>query len=105
MNLKQFLKPDWRKIVLFAIIFGLLFLFPIIPNYEVFPHPVDVKNFDAGYYVWHSLYSSFPAYENLMAKTGYIIFAIIIPLIFSYILSCLIFWIYDKFRKPRKKQK
>ncbi len=79
---KQFLKPDWRKIVIFAISLVTLFLYQ--PTFGIrlvgFPLTVMVKD---------------------MFGTRYSVPAIIINLIFWYLLSCLLIWFYDKSRKKQ----
>ena len=93
MKLKQFLKPDWRKIVIFVVLF--LFLFPLS---IISPGPTCrlskvcntasiVNIFGIEYYEFDAKYRNF--FENLA----------IISIIIFYILSCLIVWIYDRRKK------
>ncbi len=94
MNLKQFLKPDWRKIGLFIIIFILLidfFIFlknPFVFHGYGFPFPYR-------YYLpppiptnTHYIITPFPPIFNW----GYFILNIFICGLISYFLSCAIFW-------------
>jgi hypothetical protein len=93
-TLKQFLKPDWRKIVVFVVLFVMLFLsfdgkYPIDYMYVAMGGCKEengkMQCIGLGYgYNW-----------------AYFILDIFIWTIISYILSCLIVWIYDKFRKNR----
>jgi hypothetical protein len=94
MTLKQFLKPDWRKIVIFVIILALVVI--IIP----------LMNSGFGRY---TVIVGFPLifYEETfwpseMEKTNFLVLNFIIDIIVLYIFSCLIIWIYDKSRKKKK---
>jgi hypothetical protein len=98
MNWKKFLKPDWRKIVIFIIIFILLFFIPILPTSTVLPTPVGAKGGSG--IVWKSIYSEISTgYGMLIKRIFYMKIPIIISLIISYLLSCLIVLIYDEVRK------
>ena len=86
MTLKQFLKPDWRKIVIFVVLFIFSSFFLPVPsaisqNYMGLPF-----SYLKGYY---GEYSEFD------------VVSLLLDLIFYYLLSCLIVWIYDKFRKGK----
>ena len=89
MTLKQFMKPNWRKIVITVILFIIStayvsFLGLDAPYLYGFPLPVyQLGGWPSGY-------------------TGFIYLGIIVDFIFYYLLSCLIVWIYDKFRKKKK---
>jgi hypothetical protein len=126
MNWKKFLKPDWKKIVILIIIFliipipDLFFMYaPRGPQtcYEWYPNGTEVNtSCPADVYRGNEIPSL-----NLI---GLIIDLIISPtnnsnsssieeeplitiifLIISYIISCLIVWIYDKnFKKVKKKK-
>jgi len=39
-NIKEFLKPDWRKVLLFVIFFGILFIMPV--EYTKMPDQVEL---------------------------------------------------------------
>jgi hypothetical protein len=103
MNWKQFLKPNWRKSVLFIII-AILGSFFILYGMN-FSGRLGLSVFD--------LYSILFVILNLflliipILSPFFNIFAIFIGLILNffywYFLACLIVWIYDKFRKPKKK--
>jgi len=89
MNLKEFLRPDWKKIVLFLVI---LIFFPIsvyrgscaLPPASC-PGLLSLLNLFMMYTPFYAGIVSYP----------FFIFGIII----SYLISCLIFWIYHKLRK------
>lgn len=83
MNIKQFLKPDWRKIIVLIILsyfVGVIMEFPL--NWQL---PGGGGIFPSGVF-WDEA-STFKI-ENL-----------ILDLIFCYFLSCLTILIYDKFKK------
>jgi len=81
MTLKQFLKPDWRKIVLTIILMILPFIFINATSTIIHSCPVGTENctpiFD-----WESFSIMF-----------------IISLIVIYLISCLIVCIYNKVKK------
>lgn len=94
MTLKQFLKPGWKKIVIFFIILLLtLFLgikFSAIPEidiiYEIgYPAFLTITTimFGRKIYEWN--------FPNL-----------IINIVIWYLLSCLIVWIYEKVKGKKK---
>ena len=96
MNFKQFLKPDWRKIVVFIIL--LIFIVIIIPIF-----------INSGFGVLY-VNAGFPLvfYEKTIInpslgteKTNFLMLNLVIDIIVLYVLSCLIVWLYDKFRKKK----
>ena len=112
MNWKKFLKPDWRKIVVFVIIFTLICLGFL--NSYFCPHimggPLIIEKNS------RILYDSFCSSTNFLGAFVTYLYnlnsfsniinlsiSIIVSLIILYIISCLIVWIYDKFRKVKKK--
>jgi len=113
MTLKQFLKPDWRKIVLTLII---ILIFPL-PYWngtlceqcweEPCP-PCPDTNFGPALIGWYLTWKdSFYGHarvigwhnQALNVLQGILIQLLIIGLPISYLLSCLIIWIYDKRKK------
>lgn len=99
MDWKHFLKPGWRKIVIFTI-----FLFYILNRIlSVNYCPTNAIPWcDISYTMpWENPCSGHCAKPDLLTS---IIIEIYYPLftIVSYIISCLIVWIYDKFRKKQK---
>ena len=97
MKWKQFLKPSWKKIIIF-IIFSIVFLMfsrrNLLPGGELineavgFPLPFKL------------LYTEAPIagqYVSLMKLLFAAFF--VIDVIFWYLISCLIVWIYDRFKK------
>lgn len=85
MNLKVFLKPDWRKIVLFVIL-------SVVLSVYVF--------------LWITTHTAVclaigcPTIEEV--ALGGLVTALPFILVFSYILSCLIIFAYDKLRGAEK---
>jgi len=96
MNFKKFLKPDWRKIVVFLIL-SIISSFYTTPYFKVFgSYGLPLTYFT---YVPES---SFCDLEPC-PKQGFNVFYqnLLIDIIFWYILSCLIVWIYDKVKKKK----
>jgi hypothetical protein len=86
MSIKQFLKPDVRKIIVFLILLIISFfiksgiaLGELYWRVIGFPLPILVQT------------------DGLFWSLSYQ--GIIIDLIFWYIITCLIIWIYEKFKK------
>jgi len=84
--IKQFLKPNWRKILLFIIL--LIFFIGLKRNIRL----GDVFFTARGYPL--PFQSSNGAIDNLIS---YIF--LFINLIFWYLISCFIIWIYNKLKK------
>jgi hypothetical protein len=98
MNLKQFLKPDWRKIVIMLIFLGLSFLY----YHEVGATNVIMVNHGAPLNYFEIAYiRNSGGVEGLPPTFEIIYFGLIIDLIIWYILSCFIVWIYDKIKKKK----
>jgi len=125
MNWKQFLKPDKRKIVVFlilsafiyltyfmirkldlyqpqntylAIIFGIIFL---LPNFILTSILFLITFFYANAMTptEFGLFKISNTYKII--SSAFSIIGWILVIIYWYILSCLIVWIYDKFRKRK----
>jgi len=104
MSWKEFLKPDWRKIVLALIIFFLPIPFPElvmcpfscifnpVENVTSCPKclPYEIRIVSLG---WHSI-EMFLVFPYFMFLT-----IILLTAVFSYILSCVIVWIYNKVKR------
>jgi len=98
MNVKQFLKPDWRKVFIIAIIFIVLIYLsftPFLGSSPIFTQTLGVIIF---------LFLAFPIVFLNFLKLGIFafLFGFILSILFWYLITCLIFWIYDKFRKVKK---
>jgi hypothetical protein len=88
MNWKKFLMPDWIKVVLTVILFLISTRYTYTLGFDAptsygFPIPVYATG-------------GFP-----MATVDFLYLGIIIDLIFYYLISCLIVWVYDKYKKKR----
>jgi len=108
MTLKQFLKPDWRKIVItlfFILIFPLQYWNGILCEMCVPPQPCSCSPFNFGpaiigwYFTWEDNIGGSFAMDVLQ---GILIQLLLIGLPISYLLSCLIIWIYDKYKGKKK---
>jgi hypothetical protein len=90
MNLKNFLKPDWRKIVL-SVILLLWYLSSILIAIAEEGGFNSVLHFIAVF----GMLIFFPF------SLFYIFFPvdIILSILYTYLLSCLIIWVYDKRKK------
>lgn len=102
MDWKQFLKPDWRKIVIIILIIFFLFLGRLI---EI---PIKIENFLGSFFLFlispillFSSCATIGGQISLFCQISTLVGFIILP-IFWYLLSCLIVWIYDKYRKKKK---
>jgi membrane protein implicated in regulation of membrane protease activity len=86
MNWKQFLKPDWRKMVLFVIllILSLLYEWPCTRSS-----------------VCRGLIFSYATKFFLSDNYDILWVQFVLNIVIWYLLSCLIVWIYDKFRKRK----
>lgn len=125
MTIKQFLKSDRRKIVTFVIIFIIAFLYGSL---FWIPAPCPLPRCPSSQWVklpWYlceicrtptaydylngiSYIIAFPTSLIEINLTGFLFSILLIPLIiiqffYWYLLSCVIVWIYDKFRKKNKK--
>ena len=126
MNIKQFFKPDKRKIVIWIIIF-LIIPIPNLISYNAdfyngpkicnimmrFPNGTEinttgacplstptVSTFESPNLIFLIFLSPYSLFYNTIDKQ----LLIAVFLIISYILSCLIVWIHDKYIKKRSKK-
>lgn len=92
MNWKEFLKPDWRKIIAFIILGIFLLLISNQLGYCELGIPLS--------------FTSCTYYEYPVGgiRDQFYVFPFILNLIFWYLLSYLIVWIYDKVKKEKKKK-
>jgi len=106
MRVKQFLKPDWKKISAFVIflILYLIGVFYVFVFMEYVPKPSWLLVFDVfmmilalPMYIFQIL---FPVMEFEIGIL-IIIVAYSLLIIYWYLLSCLIVWIYDKVKKKK----
>lgn len=97
MNWKEFLKPDFKRIVVFIIIFIIFSFIPIWTTircftWECMPGPTTSSFFDSLESMKNKEFFDFRYF------TPWIIL-FFVSLILSYILSCFIVWVYDKVKK------
>ncbi len=95
MNWKEFFKPDWRKIVLFIVLFIFGIIISIFSNSCLGCYNVSV-GLPLGFY--EQIF-----WPRGMEKTNFLMLNLVIDIVFCYLFSCLIVWIYDNFRKVKKK--
>ncbi|MBZ9571919.1 hypothetical protein KJA15_01095 [Patescibacteria group bacterium] len=105
MKLKQFLKSDRRKIIVFIILFLISAFVPYIPcERHWLKHRFYPELFPSPKWTFCSAFPIGPTevrydylgIENPELSKFIILFFLFI---FPYLLSCVIIWIYDKFRK------
>jgi len=94
MNLKQFLKPDWRKIVIFMIFFALSYIYTVTTLIPALGLTFLFHGFPLGYFRITVRYNVIQASKILWV-------GLLADIIFWYLLSCLIIWIYDKLKKKK----
>jgi hypothetical protein len=94
-TLKQFLKPDWRKILMFIIL--LVFSVIIIP---IINARFGLYTFSIGFPLYFYSCTFLVELGPSCTFAGYTY--IIIDVLIWYFLSCFITWIYDKFRGKKK---
>jgi hypothetical protein len=107
MNVKQFLKPDWRKILIFVIMI-VIYLFEFLVANASFCGPqviITSRQNCSHYYTKYwvspcSLFCGEPDFLTSLINTIYYPLWLI-GIIILYLLSCLIVWIYDKSRKRK----
>jgi len=103
MTIKKFLKPDWRKIVLSFLLFVLLFFTlglrartgACVRDEEGIPRWCDSI---IGFPLEFTLFSD---YTPVPVIFSFLFIDIIFWCLVSYLLSCLIIWVYDKYKKKR----
>ena len=97
MTIKQFLKPDWRKLIIltFLIPSGSMFLYPPSTFLEILVHAIFMGPsvlIDINPVLQDSL-----TYTDLLIKLIIAIFTFF----YWYLLSCFIVWVYDKVKKKK----
>lgn len=96
MNFKQFLKPDWRKIVIF-------FILMILSIFSFFHMTLVSLPFAVVPSLWDVLASVLA--PSLVVIYGfyfpYSVLIILITIIYWYLLSCFIVWIYNRIKKKK----
>lgn len=104
MNLKEFLKPDWRKIVITLVFFfcySYLFFSSLYftPPLETYREPSELEN------ILFKLLG-FPTFvASIFVKGGfgidqtYMILSFFVTIFYWYLLSCLVVWVCNKVKK------
>ena len=96
MNWKEFLRPDWRKMVLIVIFNLIFFYFVGWSPCAIISRPSYCRTLETIIFIFQPTFI-------IGTKFGYgdlpLIFGFIISLFYQYLLSCPIVWIYDKVKK------
>ncbi|OGI12149.1 hypothetical protein A3K64_02335 [Candidatus Micrarchaeota archaeon RBG_16_36_9] len=106
MNWKHFLKPDWRKIILFVVVsisFFVLIATNLLDCFATGGIPAcGYKNFLLNFLLLPFNLLGFLDFYIFELPLDFIfLFDILSTLLYWYLLSYLIVWIYDKFRKRK----
>lgn len=94
-NLKKFLKPDWKKILIFVFLLVIAVIIIPIMNARFGLYTISI-GFPLPFYSCTFLVEL----GSLCSFAGYTY--TIIDILIWYVLSCLIVWIYDMLRKKKK---
>jgi len=103
MNWKQFLKPDWKKIVIFVVLifigvyFGFLFNIAVsaaIPKDRAYCIDLQAETLNSNIFTYILIPFTTLLYGTICEK----ITLILINLPYLYLISCLIIWIYYKIK-------
>lgn len=100
--LKEFLKPDWKKILIFAIIFGIIgfIIWPLCLDL-----PTDTRTLTGFPFTFFILESNggvvLDDYDVHIPPEFYIQF-FALDIILDYLLSCLIIFVYNKYIGKKK---
>jgi len=89
-SVKEFLKPNWIKII----VFGILIVLSFIPNLHFF-WPISIHEAHGWPYPFY--YCTYTIPPQLVCQ--FELQWLFIDLLGLYILSCLVIWIYDKVKK------
>ena len=99
---KEFFKPTKSKIILFLI----FLLFPIIDFFEVIQVIYEIKDFIFAPVVIFHDFGSYTINDIVYSpKPLWTAISIILGIIWAYLLSCLIIFIYEKFKRKSKRKK
>lgn len=95
MSIKKFLKPDWRKILIFFVLFSIgTFYFAFDDIFRCAGCYNTIIGFPINFYeevIW----------PRGTERTDFLVLNLIIDIIIFYILSYAIVWLYDRFRKKK----
>ncbi len=100
MTLKQFLKPDWRKIVLEILMFLILLVY-ISPCFDECCLESPLLNCPCLNCPFYACFSPMLDIEYVFKVPffNFLPIFLVVMIIVLYILSCLMVWIYDKVKK------
>jgi len=103
----NFIKPDWRKIIIFIILsfFGVLMRYMMIgmaciPGRNILSF-ISYENISILLFPFDLIYFLFFSSNGIFcfSELSNLYYLLIFHLIYWYFLSCLIVWIYDKMKK------
>jgi len=101
MNWKEFLKPEWGKIVIFVILMAVTYFYE--SNWWILGPDVHFHGLPLPYYQCTTEYlphTPVDTYCNFkVGPDAFPYIWLVIDVIFWYFISCLIVWIYDKVKK------
>jgi len=106
MNIKQFLKPEWRKIVIFFVLF---FFMALLALYMSWPGPFvsceeGYERYDENIILLMlSSVKCMPSNSIIFYEARDFILNLFAIFILPYLIACSIVWICNKFRKVKKK--
>ena len=98
MNLEQFLKPEWKKFIIFFI--GIII---ILINTDF--HSVSAVGGTTIIYIFFALPLMLLGYflENEAQNIVIVFLGWILSLFYLYLISCVVIWIDKRYRKEKKK--
>jgi len=110
LSFKQFLKLDWRKIVIMFIFFIFFIYLEINCSARYVVALIDSYEGSSRKGSWEypcgSLSKTMLSLESIYVYLGITLYnpiVLFLHLLVSYLLSCFIVWIYNNFRKVKKK--
>ena len=107
MNLKQFIKPDWKKIIL-TVIFAIQFfyiwysgIFALLTHYYPSQSELILVFLNIPVYLYSFFIHRFVVYIPYI-DIGIFLISFLLSIFYWYIISCIIVQIYDKSRGEKK---
>jgi len=98
MSWKEFLRPDWKKILI-TILLIILFSIGVQPYLT---HPAVIKRYDPFTLMLSRIFGPFYTYQSTYLEYVFFGFEILVFILIAiefYVFSCLIVWIYNKFKR------
>ena len=100
-NWKEFIKPDWKKILLLIII--------LLPTLLITYNELDCMTMGGGCtysegfpFAYHSISYCAALPNPPSPRENSNIFAIVLDIIFWYLITCLLFYVYSKIKSKKK---